>query len=97
MNALSLILILMLGGCLINCTGTPVDVADEPYGYVSPPADTSVSQELKQEYARCMRVNKNDNCAQQAYDIVRRLKGLEPLTVPKGIVTILREGGVSDE
>jgi len=62
-------------------------------GYTPPPEETSIGEELKLEFKRCERVDPNRNCAQIAYDTVRKVKGLEPRTVPKGVVIIL-EGNV---
>ena len=63
------------------------------FGYIPPPEETTVSEELQLEFARCEKINKDRNCAQIAFDTVRKVKGLEPRKVPKGVVIIL-EGDV---
>ena len=65
-------------------------------GYTPPPEKTTIGEELKLEFARCEKVDPNRNCAQIAYDVVRKVKGLEPRKVPKGVVIIL-EGNVDLE
>jgi len=67
------------------------------FGYIEPPKITTIGEELKLEYERCMKIAEEENCAQAAFDIVRTVKGLEPRTVPKGIVIILEgDGGYGD-
>jgi hypothetical protein len=64
------------------------------FGYIPPPEETTVSEELQLEFDRCEKINKNRNCAQIAFDTVRKVKGLEPRKVPEGVVIIL-EGDVN--
>lgn len=64
------------------------------FGYTPPPKELSIAEELKVEYERCVKIDASENCAQWAFDIVRRVKGLEPRAVPKGVVIIL-EGDVN--
>lgn len=89
MNRISIILLATLG--LSACSG--VEVSPTLAGYIPPPPQTTVSEELKLEYDRCVKLGKKVNCAQAAYDIVRKVKGLEPRKVPEGIVIILRGDG----
>ncbi len=95
-SAQVLSLVLSVAVLLSGCSGAAPDIG--LYGYVPPPAETSVTEELKLEYARCLRISENssDNtssCAQQAYDVVRKVKGLPTRSVPEGIVIILRGDG----
>jgi len=88
-----ILMTLLLSAC---STGTPLQFFQGLFGYIPPPDETSIAQELRSEFERCERVNPNRHCAQIAYDIVRKVKGLEPRTVPKGVVIIL-EGDVDVE
>ncbi|PCI72776.1 MAG: hypothetical protein COB38_03260 [Gammaproteobacteria bacterium] len=78
---------------LTACSSTPFEVLQGLFGYTPPPEETTVGEELKLEFDRCERIDRNRNCAQIAYDMVRTVKGLEPRKVPKGVVIIL-EGNV---
>jgi len=92
-KALYLSLSLLLSGC----SGTsPFQVIQGLLGYIPPPDETTVGEELKLEFDRCEKIDPNRNCAQIAYDVVRKVKGLEPRKVPKGVVIIL-EGDVEME
>ncbi|WP_444995597.1 hypothetical protein [Aliikangiella sp. IMCC44359] len=83
-----------LSACADN---SPVEIAQGLLGYTPPPEKTTISEELRFEYQRCMKIGSNKNCAQAAYDVVRKVKGLEPRTIPKGIVIILEgDGGHTD-
>ncbi len=62
-------------------------------GYTPPPEETTIGEELRLEFKRCEKEDPNRNCAQIAYDTVRKVKGLDPRKVPKGVVIIL-EGNV---
>jgi len=82
---------------LSACSGTsPLQVVQGLLGYIPPPEKTTVGEELKLEFERCEKIDPNRNCAQIAYDVVRKVKGLEPRKVPKGVVIIL-EGDVKME
>ena len=72
---------------------SPMDVARGLLGYTPPPEETTISEELQLEYKRCMKIGVEKNCAQAAYDVVRRVKGLEPRVVPEGVVIILEGDG----
>jgi len=85
-----LILTLSLSAC---ANVSPLQVMQGLLGYVPPPAETTVGEELQAEFERCEKIDRNRNCAQIAYDTVRTVKGLEPRKVPKGVVIIL-EGDV---
>ncbi|MET1256529.1 hypothetical protein [Aliikangiella maris] len=85
------LLILGLSACAKN--GTPLDFMRGLFGYTPPPEETTISEELKLEYQRCKKVGVDKNCAQAAYDVVRKVKGLEPRTIPKGVVIILEGDG----
>ncbi|TQV85387.1 hypothetical protein [Aliikangiella coralliicola] len=91
-------IILTLTFVVSGCgSSSPLDVARGLLGYVPPPEETTISQELQLEFERCKKIGEEENCAQAAYDIVRRVKGLEPRTVPKGVVIILEgDGGHGD-
>lgn len=79
---------------LTSCAGTSsLDIARGLFGYIPPPEKTTISEEMQLEFERCMKIGDSDNCAQEAYDVVRRVKGLEPRAVPKGIVIILEGDG----
>ena len=78
---------------LTACSSTPFGVLQGLFGYIPPPEETTVGEELKLEFDRCEKIDRNRNCAQIAYDMVRTVKGLEPRKVPKGVVIIL-EGNV---
>lgn len=86
-------LITVLSGC---AGSTPFEVMQGLMGYVPPLEETTVGEELRLEFARCEKIDPNRNCAQIAYDTVRTVKGLDPRTVPKGVVIIL-EGDVDME
>ncbi len=92
------IIYLLLTVGLSGCSGaSPLDVARGLFGYLPPPEETTISQELQLEYERCAKIGGEKNCAQAAYDIVRRVKGLEPRKVPRGVVIILEgDGGHGD-
>jgi len=91
MNPLVVIfLALVLSGCADK---TPFQALQSLMGYVPPPIETTVGEELVLEFKRCEKIDPNRNCAQIAYDMVRTVKGLEPRKVPKGVVIIL-EGDV---
>lgn len=91
-----IVLILTLG--LFGCSASsPLEVVRGLLGYIPPPEETTVSEELKLEFERCQKIGVEKYCAQAAYDVVRRVKGLEPRTVPKGVVIILEgDGGYGD-
>ncbi len=79
-----IVLVVLLSSC---------GVVRHLFGYIPPPEETTVSEELRLEFERCEKINKDRNCAQIAFDTVRKVKGLEPRKVPKGVVIIL-EGDV---
>ena len=81
--------------CFLNAcaNSSPLDVARGLLGYTPPPEETTVNEELQLEYDRCMKIGGEKNCAQAAYDVVRKVKGLEPRKVPKGVVIILEGDG----
>ena len=88
---------LMIGVSLLSCgVMSTFEVAPHMAGYVEPPEETTILEELKLEFRRCIKVDSDRNCAQLAYDVVRRVKGLEPRTVPKGIVIIFQDISSSD-
>ena len=79
---------------LTSCaSSSPLDFFRGVFGYIPPPEETSIGEELQLEYERCIKIGGEKNCAQAAYDIVRTVKGLEPRSVPKGIVIILEGDG----
>ena len=90
---------LTLSLVLFGCSGQEaLDVTRGLLGYIPPPENTTISEELKLEYQRCIKIGESKNCAQDAYDVVRKVKGLEPRKVPEGIVIILEgDGGHSSE
>jgi hypothetical protein len=91
MNRLVVIFfVVTLSGCADK---TPFQVLQGIMGYQPPPLETTVGEELVLEFKRCEKIDRNRNCAQIAYDMVRTVKGLEPRKVPKGVVIIL-EGDV---
>ena len=69
---------------------SPFQVMQGLFGYVPPPEETTVGEELQLEFKRCEKIDPNRNCAQIAYDTVRTVKGLEARKVPKGVVIILQ-------
>ncbi len=82
---------------LANCAEqTPFQIAQSLLGYTPPPEETTIAEELRLEFKRCEKTDPDRNCAQIAYDVVRRVKGLEPRKVPEGVVIIL-EGNVKIE
>lgn len=90
---LSLLLVVILTSC---ADSTPFQVLRGILGYIPPPEETSIAEELKSEFERCEKIDRNRNCAQIAYDMIRTVKGLEPRKVPEGVVIIL-EGDVDLE
>lgn len=92
-KAIGLALLLGLTGCADT---SPFQVLQGLLGYTPPPEETTIGEELRSEFERCEKVDPNRNCAQVAYDMVRKVKGLEPRKVPKGVVIIL-EGDVQTE
>jgi len=89
--------VLSLSLFLSACSGaSPLQVVQGLLGYIPPPEKTTVGEELKLEFERCEKIDPNRNCAQIAFDVVRKVKGLEPRKVPKGVVIIL-EGNVKME
>jgi len=89
-NITVLLVCLSLASC---ADSSPLEVARGLLGYIPPPEETTISEELQLEYERCKKIGEEDNCAQAAYDVVRVVKGLEPRPVPKGIVIILEGDG----
>lgn len=90
----NLIPLLILSSLMTGCADqTPFQVLQGIMGYQPPPEETTVGEEMKLEFERCEKIDRNRNCAQIAYDMVRTVKGLEPRKVPKGVVIIL-EGDV---
>ena len=83
----------MLSAC---ADSNPLKIIQGILGYIPPPEETSIAEELRSEFIRCEKIDPNRNCAQIAYDMVRTVKGLEPRKVPKGVVIIL-EGNVDVE
>ncbi|MGX5202973.1 hypothetical protein [Aliikangiella sp. IMCC44632] len=83
-------LIIGLAGC---STSSPLGVFRGLFGYIEPPPKTTISEELRIEYDRCMKIGEEKNCAQAAFDIVRKVKGLEPRKIPEGYVIILEGDG----
>jgi len=75
---------------LTGCNSTPFKALQGLFGYIPPPEETTIAEELQLEFVRCEKINKDRNCAQIAYDMVRTVKGLEPRKVPKGVVIILQ-------
>jgi len=91
------ILILILALLLSACAEvTPFQFLQNMLGYIPPPEKMSIADELRAEFERCERVDPNRHCAQIAFDMVRKVRGLDPRTVPKGIVIIF-EGDVDLE
>jgi len=89
--------VLSLSLFLSACSGaSPLQVVQGLLGYIPPPEETTVGEELQLEFDRCEKIDSNRNCAQIAFDMVRKVKGLEPRKVPKGVVIIL-EGDVKME
>ncbi len=90
---------LTLSLVLFGCSGQEaLDVTRGLLGYIPPPENTTISEELRLEYQRCLKIGVSKKCAQDAYDVVRKVKGLEPRKVPEGIVIILEgDGGHSSE
>ncbi len=87
-------LISLTVGLLNACSGqSALDITRALLGYIPPPEETSIGEELKLEYERCVKIGSEPNCAQAAYDVVRTVKGLEPRKVPKGVVIILEGHG----
>lgn len=92
---ISLLSVIVLAGC---AGSTPLEVVQGVFGYVPPPEELTIAEELRSEYERCVKIGQDDNCAQVAFDLVRKVKGLEPRTVPKGVVIILEgDGGHATE
>jgi len=89
-KVLALLTIILLTAC---ADSTPLQVVQGLMGYIPPPEETTIAEELKLEFERCEIIDPDRNCAQIAYDVVRTVKGLEPRKVPKGVVIIL-EGNV---
>jgi hypothetical protein len=87
-----IIMLLLLAGC---SSSSPLNVMRGLFGYIEPPPETTIPEELRLEFDRCVKIGKEKNCAQAAYDVVRTVKGLEPRTVPKGFVIILEGDGNS--
>ncbi len=86
--------ILLFATILTACADSnPLQVMQGILGYIPPPEETTIAEELKLEFDRCEMIDPNRNCAQIAYDVVRTVKGLEPRKVPEGVVIIL-EGDV---
>jgi len=92
-----IILISLVIGLSACANSGKIPILGDLFGYTPPPEELSVGEELKLEYDRCMKIGEEENCAQWAFDIVRRVKGLEPRSVPKGIVIILEGDGNVDE
>ena len=93
-----IITVTALSFVLIACSGSDaLNVTRGLLGYIPPPEETTISEELRLEFERCKKIGTEKNCAQAAYDMVRTVKGLEPRTVPEGIVIILEgDGGHGD-
>jgi hypothetical protein len=83
-----LLLCSLLAGCQSN---NALEITRSLFGYTPPPKKTTVLEELQLEYERCMKIGIEEDCAQAAYDVVRKVKDLDPKVVPKGIVVILQE------
>jgi len=88
--------ILLLSSCAADSNISPLKIMQGVFGYIPPPEETTIGEELILEFKRCEKIDSDRNCAQLAYDMVRTVKGLEPRKVPKGVVIIL-EGDVDIE
>ena len=66
---------------LTACSSTPFEVLQGLFGYIPPPERTTIGEELRLEFKRCEKIDPNRNCAQISYDMVRKVKGLEPRKV----------------
>lgn len=89
-----IIVLLLLEGC----TRAQVKMAMTPFqmlfGYVPPPQQTTVLQEITKEYDMCMAIRDNpQTCAQEAYDTVRVAKGMDKKPIPEGVVIVREEDG----
>jgi len=82
-------LVLLLSAC--SEKGGALDVVRSLFGYIPPPKKLTLQEEITLEYERCTKIDPQRNCAQIAYDIARKVHGLEPRKVPEGVVIILQE------
>ena len=88
--------LLLIGAlCLTACTvkegaTNTVNVLGMLFGAMPPPEQTTVLQELTREYDRCKAAGGGDECAQEAYAMVRKVKGMPEKPLPEGVV-IIRE------
>ncbi len=92
---LSLVLVLLLAGCTAKeAIKTPVNVLGMLFGRLPPPPQTTVLQELRREYEKCVGDGGLEaECTQQAYETVRLAKGLDSTRLPAGTVTVRRDDG----
>jgi len=82
-------MVLLLSAC--SEKGGALDVVRSLFGYIPPPKKLTLQEEITLEYERCMKVDPKRNCGQIAYDVARKVHGLEPRKVPEGVVIILQE------
>lgn len=86
--------VLLYSFCLSACAQvSPFVVMQRLLGYIPPPVETSVGEELKREFQRCEKIDPTRNCVRIAIDVVRAAKGLDKRRTQKGTVTIL-EGDI---
>ena len=60
------------------------------FGAIPEPDQSTVLQELTAEFDRCRAAGGGDECAQEAYATVRKVKGMPEKPLPTGVV-IVRE------
>ncbi len=88
------LLLLLLTACTREQVQTGMMVPRMLFGYLPPPEQTTVLQEMTKAYDMCMAAKSDaPGCTQEAYDTVRVAKGLEREPIPEGIVIIREENG----
>lgn len=91
MRHLLLVTLLCLSACSVKQGAkNTVNVLGMLFGAIPEPEQTTVLQELTAEYDRCKAAGGGDECAQEAYATVRKVKGLPEKPLPPGVV-IVRE------
>lgn len=84
-------LFVLLSACSVQQgTKDTVNVIGMLFGAMPEPDQTTVLQELTEEFDRCQAAGGGDECAQEAYATVRKVKGMPEKPLPTGVV-IVRE------
>ena len=101
-STLSLTALMLSAVLLSGCTAkelirAPLSVVRGLVGYVPPPPQTSMLEELNQAYDMCRASGGGDECVREAYEAAQLAKGIEQKPVPKGTVVVREVKESEDE